>query len=125
YQLRGEIDRAISCYRKALEIRPDSASTHSNLLLTLHYRETDPQKIFDAHIDWARRHADPLSANIAPHTNSREPERRLRIGYVSADFKRHSVSFLFAPVLRGHNRERFEICCFDNAQVSDDVSKQI
>ena len=61
-------------------------------------------------------HAQPLQRLIQPLSNDRDPGRRLRVGYVAAEFWTHSVSFFFVPLLRNHDRGNFEIFCFSNVE---------
>jgi predicted O-linked N-acetylglucosamine transferase (SPINDLY family) len=51
--------------------------------------------------------------------------RRLRVGYVSPDLRRHSVAFFFEGLLRHHDRERFEIFCYQANEQSDDVTERL
>jgi len=103
-------DEAESAYGKALSLRPDDATAHSNLLLSLNYRaDIDEDRLFAAHRDWAARHAGPVTAAAAPHRRDSDPERRLRIGYVSADFRVHSVSFFLTSFLSHHDRDAVEV----------------
>jgi predicted O-linked N-acetylglucosamine transferase (SPINDLY family) len=71
---------------------------------------------------WNARHAAKFAESIAPHTNDRAPDRRLRIGYVSGDFPRSSSRTIHAPLLRGHDREQFEIFCYSNVARPDHVT---
>ena len=75
----------------------------------------NPQDIFSEHLLFAKKFAEPLSSAISPHTNEREPNRRLKIGYVSPDFRRHSVAYFIEPVLVAHNREHFEVFCYSDS----------
>jgi predicted O-linked N-acetylglucosamine transferase (SPINDLY family) len=56
--------------------------------------------------------------------NPPDPERRLRVGYVSADFRRHSVAFCFGPVLWGHDPQRFEVICYSTGIGEDDFTQR-
>ncbi|MCH7555587.1 MAG: hypothetical protein IIC08_06315 [Proteobacteria bacterium] len=58
------------------------------------------------------------------HTNDRDPERRLRIGYVSPDFRRHSVSHFLDPLIAGHDRRRFEVFCYAQVAIPDTVTRR-
>ena len=66
-----------------------------------------PQEIFSGHVHFARQFEAPLASRTGSHTNEPAPSRRLRIGYVSPDFKRHSVAYFIEPVLTAHNREEY------------------
>lgn len=116
----GEAEEAL---RRALALSPGSAKLHSNLLLSLNYRDDlDPGRVFQEHRVWAQTHAAPLEASAAPHANERSPGRRLRIGYVSGDFKRHSVAWFAEPVLATHDRERFAVICYSDVPKPDAVT---
>ena len=122
----GRIEEAIGVFQKGLEAHPTHALMHSNLLLALHYTPAvPPETIFKAHAVWAQRHADPLLPAGKRHANPRDPERRLRVGYVSPDFCAHSVAFFAEPLIREHDRERFEVFCYHAATRSDMVTKRL
>ena len=55
----------------------------------------------------------------APHGNDRTSDRRLRIGYVSAHFREHAVSFFSLPLLAAHDHAEFEIFCYSNSAADD------
>jgi protein O-GlcNAc transferase len=123
---QGRHDEAIAAYRQALSIDPSRSAIHSNLLLALQYSSAyDRAQLLaeargweagdDAHaVDWTAR-----------HHNCRTPHDRIRIGYVSADFRQHSVAYLIAPVLRSHDRGQFEIFCYTNSRHHDQVTDLI
>jgi predicted O-linked N-acetylglucosamine transferase (SPINDLY family) len=122
----GRIEEAIGVFQKGLEAHPTHALMHSNLLLALHYTPAvPPETIFKAHAVWAQRHADPLLPAGKRHANPRDPERRLRVGYVSPDFCAHSVAFFAEPLIREHDRERFEVFCYHAATRSDMVTERL
>ena len=61
----------------------------------------------------------------SPHNNVRDPHRRLRIGYVSADFKRHPVGYFLSSVLSAHDHAVTEIYCYSNQVTDDDMSARL
>src|SRR5262245_17752300 len=120
---RGELDAAIGCYRRAIEIRPDLSQLHSNLLLTLHYHpDCSPADLLREHRAWAERHVAPLEAARRSHPNAAEPDRRLRIGYVSPDFREHPVARFMLPLLREHDRRQFEVFAYSDVTSPDPVT---
>ncbi|HEX8913330.1 MAG TPA: tetratricopeptide repeat protein, partial [Humisphaera sp.] len=124
--LQGKVDDAAGYYRRALALRPSADKTHSNLLLTLNYsRKLSPQALFDEHLNWARQHARPLAAEWRPHANDPSPERPVRIGYVSPDFRRHSVNFFLEPLLARRDRQNFHVTCYSDVLRPDDVTDRI
>jgi len=119
-QAQGRLEEAIACYRQVLSIKPDSASAYSNLLYTMQYlNSVTPAEAFSEHQRYAERYETPLKARWQPHANSRDPERRLRIGYVSADFYNHAVAFFIEPILASHDKSRVEIYCYYNHNKHD------
>jgi predicted O-linked N-acetylglucosamine transferase (SPINDLY family) len=69
--------------------------------------------------------AEPLSAASPPPLVDRTPERRLRVGYVSADFRTHPVGCYVEPLLAGHDRARFEVSCYANVARPDAVTRRL
>ena len=118
--------RPLECYRRAFTLTGEYAQALSNLIYTLHL---DPRTMdADLHRElalWSSRFATPLAKEIAPHTNSRDPARRLRIGYVSPDFRQHPVGRFMVDVLAAHNHAQFEVHCFSDAPVPDDMTLKI
>jgi predicted O-linked N-acetylglucosamine transferase (SPINDLY family) len=124
--LQGRIDQVVAHYERALTLWPDNVVAHNSLLLTLNYvSDKDPVAVYAAHLDFAKRWEAPLSTSIQSHANDRSRERRLRIGYVSSDFKQHSVSYFIEPVLAHHDHERFEIFCYSNQLQEDEVTERL
>ncbi|CAO3363187.1 O-linked N-acetylglucosamine transferase, SPINDLY family protein [Azospirillum melinis] len=122
----GRIEEAVAVFQKGLEAHPAHALMHSNLLLALHYTPAvPPETIFRAHMAWAQRHADPLLPAGRRHANPRDPDRRLRIGYVSPDFCAHSVAFFAEPLIREHDRGHFEVFCYPASARSDVVTERL
>ena len=123
---RGELDAAIGCYRRAIEIRPDLSQLHSNLLLTLHYHpDYSPADLLREHRAWSERHVRPLAEARRPHDNGREPDRRLRVGYVSPDFREHPVARFVLPLFREHDRRQVEVLAYSDATAPDSVTNLV
>jgi predicted O-linked N-acetylglucosamine transferase (SPINDLY family) len=123
---QGKLDEAAACYRRALELKPDSAGVHSNLLyLRIFCPGDDAQAIFEEHRRWNRQHADPLARFIQPHSNDRSFHRRLRVGYVSPDFRKHAESFFTAPLLSAHDHQNFEIFCYADVTCPDRITARL
>jgi len=121
----GDIDEAISACRRALRLRPDDSEVHSRLLFSLlHSSEVGAREVFDEHREWARRHASGQPSG-SPHGNTREPERPLRVGYVSGDFRHHSVAQFIEPMLARHDRAAFQIFCYHNLVHSDETTSRL
>jgi predicted O-linked N-acetylglucosamine transferase (SPINDLY family) len=121
----GRIGDAIALLDRAIALRPNEPTTYSNLLLISHYSaDVTAQWIFDRHLDWARRFSEPLSKEAKPHDNERNPNRRLRIGYLSPDFHGHVVARFILPLIRNHDRGAFEVFCYSSVASPDAVTEQ-
>ena len=122
---QGKLNEAEEFYRIALQIKPDNV-IHSNLLLTMNYNPRhDAQTIFSEHLRFAKQYAEPLSSTISLYRNKRSLNRRLKIGYVSPDFKRHPIASFIEPVLVSHNRKYVEVFCYSDVRVQDEVTRRI
>jgi predicted O-linked N-acetylglucosamine transferase (SPINDLY family) len=122
----GRLDEAIASQQQAIRLKPDHAGLHSNLVFTVQYHPGyDGKMIHEELRRWNLRHAEPLRKLIQPHANDRDPDRRLRIGYVSADFRRHSVGHFVLPLLERHDRQFGDVFCYCNLQVSDDFTERM
>ena len=109
----GRIPEAKASYARALELAPDLNEAHSNLIFTLDLLEGCGIAEQQAERRrWYERHARQHAAAIGRHHNPPDPERKLRIGFVSADFRRHSAYYGFSPILLYHDRNAFGWCAF-------------
>jgi predicted O-linked N-acetylglucosamine transferase (SPINDLY family) len=122
---RGQLPEAVQSYRQALQLDPNQPELHSNLLYALHFcADVDAHAIYEEHRCWSRLHAEPLAPHIRPHDNNRSHMRRLRVGYVSPDFKWHPVGRFLLPFLAAHDRAAFEIYAYASQAVEDAVTAE-
>jgi predicted O-linked N-acetylglucosamine transferase (SPINDLY family) len=120
------LDQALGSFRKAVDLAQDDSRVHTALLNALHYHPAyDAPAILREHLAWAKRFAEPLAAQIRPHLNEGSPERRIRLGYVSAEFRDHPVGRFLLPLFSHHDRGRFEICCYFSSHTSDTVTQKL
>jgi protein O-GlcNAc transferase len=123
---RGQLDEAIAAYRVALQLKPAAADIHSNLVRSLHYHPGyNPRAILEECRHWNARHAQPFARDIRPHANVPDPERRVRIGYVSPEFGGHVESFFTIPLLANHDRSQFEVACYVQATVPENLTERV
>ena len=100
-------------------------SAGSSLLHNLNFiPDAPPQQVFEAHRGWAQRYTDGAPQQLL-HQNDRDPDRRLRIGYVSPDFRAHAVSFFIEPLLEGHDRARVEVFCYSSVATPDATTERL
>jgi protein O-GlcNAc transferase len=119
YLARGEAAEAVRHLREALRLRPLYPKAHSNLLFALNFcPETTPAELLEEHRRWYRSNVVPGLPRPAPPANVPEPERRLRVGYVSGDFREHVIALFVEPVLAHHDAEGFEVVIYDNGDAA-------
>ena len=122
----GRIDEAVGCFDRILASNPSDAAVHSNRIYAVHFHpDWDAAAIRGELMQWNERHARPVKAAIAAHNNRRDPDRRLRIGYVSADFREHVVGWNMLPLLREHDGKRFEVFCYSGVQRPDAMTREL
>ncbi len=116
-------DDAIACCRRALECHPDFAPAHSNLLAALQYREgvTLPE-LAEAHDEFERRHTARLRAEWQTLRNERDPERRLRLGFVSPDLGCHPVGYLVVQAVEHLDPRETEVVCYSDRTAQDNLT---
>ncbi len=126
YKDLGRVDEALEAVDRAIELNPHSGRDGGNRLITLHFRpESDAQSILAEHRRWASRHAEPLAAEIRPHQNDRTPGRRLRVGFLSPDFRSHPVGQLLGPLFTHHDRAAFEFIGYCDVRGADLVTAKL
>jgi len=123
---RGEVGKAVESCRIALRLQPRNAETHSELLLMMQCLPgITPQDMVTEQERYAEFHEQPLRTTWRQHRNDRNPERRLRIGYMSGDFRNHSLAFFIEPILSGHDKSHVESYCYYNNADHDLHTKRI
>lgn len=102
----------------------ESSSANWMLRAYIHsHSSSDPQISLQVARDWATRFADPLTRKAKPiFVNNKNKNKRLKIGYVTADFREHSVAFFMKPILENHSHEDFEVFVFSNGP-EDNISE--
>jgi predicted O-linked N-acetylglucosamine transferase (SPINDLY family)/predicted SAM-dependent methyltransferase len=126
FQELGLAGEAEADFRKAMELQPNNAVTHSNWLQWLHFRQgNEAQALFEAHVAWAKRHASAIGRQAARAEHERYLKRRLNIGYVSPDFKRDAMAPFIEPVLATHDRKRFKVFCYSSVAFPDEVTQRL
>jgi protein O-GlcNAc transferase len=120
---RGELEACRRHYQQATELKPNHGGIFSGYLLSLNDDpNADPEWVAAEH----RRYQSIVGGTLRSlPPGNRDPERKLRIGYMSPDFRTHSVAFFIAPVLEAHDREKVETILYGTGHVEDAVTKRI
>jgi len=117
-------DEALASYDRSIALKPDLDLAFSNKIFALDFSpRASLAEQQEARHDWWRCVGKPLARSAGqPHDNSRDPDRYLVIGYVSADFRDHSAAYAFGPILRNHDKQHFKIICYNCTRDEDRVT---
>lgn len=123
----GETEKALDTFEQAIQAAssPQQRCLYGqNRLFSMHYPATvTPQEIAVAHRQWGDAYFG--GKQTVQFNTPADSERRLRIGYVSADFRMNAVCFFIQPILRWHDRYSCEVYCYANVKKPDGVTKQL
>jgi protein O-GlcNAc transferase len=115
---------ALQGYRRAAELAPAHAGLASNVVYaTLFDPQSDARAIREELARWDERHGTPAEP-IRPHPNVPDPHRKLRVGYVSPDFREHVIGRNVRPLLTHHDRMKFEIICYSGVERDDAMTTE-
>ncbi len=122
---QGRVEEACDAVEDACALNPSIPQLQSNRLLysTYDYRLTTDQH-YALHREWGRSFS-AASAASPRDVRRREAGARLRIGYVSADFRNHPVATFLEPVLRHHDHAAFEVFCYSDVQSEDGTTARL
>lgn len=121
----GHAAEADLAFQKSLELDPHQPTTRSRRIAALNYRsDLTARQVADAHKEWDRWHGAPLFPARPPAARRRD-EERLRVGYVSPNFYRHSVAHFLLPTLRCHDRSAFEVFLYAENAIDDATTQAL
>lgn len=116
---------AVEALRPLVESDPRQAPAADTLALASSYDDAiGPEEAFALHALYGRC-VEALVPRIGAHANTREPGRRIRIGYLSAELRSHSNSFFLRPILAHRDRDRFEVVCYHASRHEDAVTAEL
>ena len=122
----ARLEEAVEMFSRARTLAGGGLACAQAELHALNYFDgITPEALFERHREVGKQIEVDYPARFSPFGNERDPERRLRIGYVSRDFFRHPVSWFLVPVLERHDRSRFQVHCYATSARSDDVTAQV
>ncbi len=123
YERAGDPEAALPLFERAVELDPSDLDLHSALIFAL---DQSPDVTLERAYRARRAFNEQVRVDhVEPHLNDRDPERKLRIGYVSNDFKNHSAAFGWAPVLFAHDPQQFELYAYSCAPGADWATEAI
>ena len=115
-QSQGDAPEAAFWFQRATELLPGRPDLFSQLLLCLNYLDRPGDRLLEDHRRFQALHGQP-SQPIPAHTNRRDPARRLRVGYLSVEFRAHLGGYFLTPLFDGHDRSAFEIHCYSTLPI--------
>ena len=122
----SRIGEALEAFGAARKLDPERFDLESMELHALNLSDEISEEALSArHRAFGARLENAFPPRFAPFGNSRDPERRLRIGYVSSDFNLHPVAWFMIPVLERHDRRALEIYCYSTSTKTDDATRQL
>jgi predicted O-linked N-acetylglucosamine transferase (SPINDLY family) len=126
----GRLEEAIASYDRAIALDPEYGTAHASRLFALHgHPDYDAARLLAEHRAWNQRFALPLAREPRPGpaagAEDRAPERRLRLGYVSPDLRKHPVGFFLLPLFEAHDRRLFDVSCYTDVRVPDELTRRL
>jgi protein O-GlcNAc transferase len=118
------LEECLTLCQKALEIEPDFITAYQNLLFFQQYSEKLTPQLMRNTIEHFAQTCFP-NPPTPQHSNMPDPEKRLRIGYLSPDFRYHSCAWFIEPLLSAHNRQEVEIFCYSNVLKADSMTERL
>jgi predicted O-linked N-acetylglucosamine transferase (SPINDLY family) len=123
YEL-GDAREALRHFEEVLARDPSHIDAGQHALFAMNALPgLTPAEMFVAHRQWARRHADSITR--LPHRSPAEREGRIRLAYLSGDFRDHATLAFVEPLLANHDRGRFDISCYSSSPVRDDATRRL
>ena len=121
----GRLHEAESHLRLSLRLNPDRIKQYSSLLMLMNYRSrSDNATFFGEYLDFQKKFEKPLRSEHIPCSNKKISGRKLKIGYISGDFRKHAVAYFVESVLAVHDRGKFALFCYSNSPFRDKVTER-
>ncbi|CAN5429976.1 tetratricopeptide repeat protein [soil metagenome] len=118
------LNEAVANFRRAMALSPDDSPSHHDYLFTLHYLPDYEAPAILAELQrWADRYAPEIPTPV--HRNDPDPNRRLRVAYLCANFGDHVHALFHAPLLSSHDRRQVEVFGYSNVEAPDAVTARL
>lgn len=122
---QGLLDESLACDDRAIALQPQDPRYLSNRVYSLNFHPGyDAAELLREQLVWNDRHGQPPAEGIQPHDQDRSPDRRLRVGYVSPDFRAHVVGRNVLPLFREHDHQQVDVYCYSDVTKPDDITAQ-
>ena len=123
--MAGKHERAAELFWRLRGLKPDNLmAVTAALFCATHIPEVTPEELFDMHRHFGELVEDGVTA-FDRHENQRDPDRKLRVGFVSGDLSGHAVASFIAPVWEAMDRTRFEIHAYSSNDKADATTEHL
>ena len=123
--VQAKISEALEHSRRAVELNPNNYLAFSNILLYTHYiPQATQEDIWNLHQTFSKMF-EPRDINLRPYLTEPRRDRKIRVGLVSSDFRKHSVAYFVEPLLAHKDSNNFEYYTYSNVKVPDRISQRI
>jgi len=122
----GQPEQAVENYDRTIQLKPDFAHAHSGRVFALNYSsELTQAEIYVKHLEFGQQFGQATAASLQSDFPDRNKNKRIRVGYLSPDFRQHSVAYFCEPVLKAHDRGTTEVYCYYNNRLKDGITNRI
>lgn len=111
-------------FRRAVRIAPSAPHVRSALLFNLNYHAGDPELVYQEHVAYGRK-VEQAIARVPTVGTTHNRETAIRVGYVSPDFRTHSVAYFMKPVLEHHDSSVIEAICYSDVKRPDAMTDSL
>lgn len=124
---QGRVPECLECNREAFTINPRNHLVFSNILLYSHYlTQGSRDDLWHLHQNYNNMYSKQMQVGAPPpFPNARNPEKRLRIGIVSADFRHHSCLYFLTPLFQGYDRKKIELIGYSSVKSPDGYTERL
>ncbi|WPC41072.1 hypothetical protein [Clostridium sp. JS66] len=121
----GENKKAIYYFKKAIEASDNKINIYSNLLLTFNYDFfLEDKELFLQHLNFGKLLGEKEIRFNSKNKNL-DVNKKLKIGYVSSDFRKHSVMYFMAAPLVAQDKDNFEVYCYSDVLTEDNITASL
>lgn len=125
YLRLGNVDETINYFRQAVKASPEKSRVHSDLLLAMIYAESvSPEQLTEEAKRFGRNIAK-MYPEKTDFKNDKNKDRKIRIGYVSPDFRDHAIPYFLEPLLKHHDKEKFEIYAYSHTMIDNPIMERM
>jgi len=117
-------EKAILYYEKGQKLKADAPSVFTSSIMTHNYADSiSDERVFEVHRSFGEKiEHEFINTDSLVHLDAPRP-KRLKVAYVSADFKAHSVSYFLKAMVGSYSKEKFEVICYSDVEEPDAVTE--